>query len=57
MECGKYQNFYYMMDSKGEGGVLVGKTEVNRSLGRRRHRWEDNIKIDLQGKGCGGIHQ
>jgi hypothetical protein len=47
MECGKYQNYYYTMDSKGEGGVLVGKPEVNRSLGRRRHRWEDNSKIDL----------
>jgi len=57
MECGKYQNYYYMMVSKGEGWALVGKPEVNRSLGRRTHRWEDNIKIGLQEKGCGGIHQ
>ena len=28
--------------------VLVGKPEGNRSLGRPRHRWEDNIKMDLQ---------
>jgi len=28
--------------------VLVGKPEVNRQLGRSRHRWEDNIKMDLQ---------
>jgi hypothetical protein len=45
------------MDSKGKGGFLVVKPEVNRSLGRRRHRWEDDIKIDLQEIGRGGIHQ
>ena len=28
--------------------VLVGKPERKRLLGRPRHRWEDNIKIDLQ---------
>jgi hypothetical protein len=27
--------------------IFVGKCE-GRSLGRHRHRWEDNIKIDLQ---------
>jgi hypothetical protein len=43
-----------MMDSKGEGGVWVGKAEVNRSLERRRHGWENNIKIELQGIGCSG---
>jgi len=28
--------------------VLVGKPEEKRLLGRPRHRWEDNIKMDLQ---------
>jgi hypothetical protein len=28
--------------------IFVGKPEGRRSLGRQRHRWEDNIKIDLQ---------
>jgi hypothetical protein len=28
--------------------ILVGKPEENRPLGRLRHRWEDNINIDLQ---------
>ena len=43
----------------GEGRVvhrvLVGKPEGKRPLGRPRHRWEDNIKMDLQevGGGCG----
>jgi len=31
----------------------VEKTEGKRPLGRRRHRWEDNIKMDLQEVGCG----
>jgi len=35
--------------------VLVGKPEGRRPLGRPRHRWEDNIKMDLKevGGGCG----
>jgi hypothetical protein len=28
--------------------VLVGKPEGKRPLERPRHRWEDNIKMDLQ---------
>ena len=34
--------------------VLVGKPDGKRPLGRRRRRWEDNIKMDLQevGGGC-----
>jgi hypothetical protein len=32
----------------------VGKPERKRPLGRHRHRWEDNIKIDLKGIGWGG---
>ena len=33
----------------------MGKPEGQRPLGRRRRRWEDNIKIDLQKVGCRGI--
>jgi hypothetical protein len=33
--------------------VLVGKPEGKRPLGRPRHRWEDNIKMDLQEVGVG----
>ena len=29
--------------------------EETRTLGRPRRRWEDNIKIDLQEVGCGGM--
>ena len=35
--------------------VLVGKPEGKRPLGRPRIRWEDNIKMDLQEVGCGGM--
>jgi 3-oxoacyl-ACP reductase-like protein len=35
--------------------VLVGKPEGKRPLGRPRHRWEDNIKMDLQEAGCGDM--
>jgi len=35
--------------------VLVGRHEGKRPLGRPRRRWEDNIKMDLQEVGCGGM--
>jgi hypothetical protein len=28
--------------------ILMGRTEGKRPLGRPRHRWEVNIKMDLQ---------
>jgi hypothetical protein len=34
---------------------LVGKPEGKRALRRPRHRWEDNIKMDLQEVGCEGM--
>jgi hypothetical protein len=42
-------------ERRGVYRVLVGKPEGKRSLGRRRRRWEDNIKMDLQETGCGGM--
>jgi hypothetical protein len=35
--------------------LLVGKPEGKRPLGRPRHRWMDNIKIDLLEIGLGGV--
>jgi hypothetical protein len=35
---------------------LVGKPEGKRTLGRPRRRWGDNIKMDLQEVGCGGVY-
>ena len=34
---------------------LVGKPEGKRPLGRPRRRWDDNIKMDLDEIGCGGV--
>ena len=43
----------------GEGRVvyriLVGKHDRKRPLGRLRRKLEDNIKMDLQEVGCGGM--
>ena len=41
-------------EERGLHRVLVGKPERKRPLGRPRHRWEDNIKMDLKevGGGC-----
>jgi hypothetical protein len=36
--------------------VLVGKPEGKRSLGRPSCRWEDNIKLYLQGVGCESMY-
>jgi hypothetical protein len=35
--------------------VLVGKSEGRRPLGRPRHRWENNIRMDLREVGCGCV--
>ena len=40
-----------MWERRGIYRVLVGKTEGKRP----RHRWENNIKMDLQEVGCGGM--
>jgi hypothetical protein len=44
-----------MGEERGVYRVLVGKPEGKRSLGRPRRRWEDNIKMDIQELGCGGM--
>jgi hypothetical protein len=44
-----------MGERRGVYRVLAGKPEGKRPLGRPRRRWEDNIKMDLQEVGCGGM--
>jgi len=44
-----------MGERKGVYRVLVGKPEGKRPLGRTRRRWKDNIKMDLQEVGYGGM--
>ena len=44
-----------MGERKCACSVLLVKTEGKRPVGRPRRRWEDNIKMDLQEVGCGGM--
>ena len=44
-----------MEDTRGVYRVLVGKPERKRPLGRPKHRWENDIKLDLQEVGCRGV--
>jgi len=43
----------HMGEERGVYGFLVGKPEGKRPLGRPRHTWVDNIRMDLQEVGCG----
>ena len=45
--CGTYG------EGRGVQRVPVGKLVGKRPLGRPRRRWEDNVKMDLQGVGGG----
>jgi hypothetical protein len=44
-----------MGEVKGAYSILVGRPEGRRPLGRPRHRWEDNIKMDLREIGFGDV--
>jgi hypothetical protein len=44
-----------MGEVRGLHRVLVGEPERMGPLGRPRHRWEDNIKMDFHEVGCGGM--
>ena len=48
-------NVARMGERRGAYRVLVGKPEGKRPPVRPRHRWEDNIKVDLQKVGCGSL--
>jgi hypothetical protein len=38
----------YVREMKHAYGVLVGKPQGKRPVGRPRHRWDDNIKMSLK---------
>jgi len=44
-----------MGERRGVYRSLVGKPEGNCALGRPRRRWDDNIKMNLQEVGRGGM--
>jgi hypothetical protein len=45
-----------MGEGRGVYKVLVGRPEGKRPLERSRHRWEDNIKMDLREIGIDGTN-
>jgi hypothetical protein len=46
------------MHGKGRGvyGFLIGRPKGKKPLGRPKHRWEDNIKMDLREIGIYGAN-
>jgi hypothetical protein len=40
---------------RGAYNILVGRPEGRRPLGRPRHRWEDNTKMELREIGFGDV--
>jgi hypothetical protein len=54
-----WKNLSLHNQSTGEGrgvyGVLMGKPERKRPLGRPRRRWKDNMKMVLQEVRCWGM--
>jgi hypothetical protein len=42
-----------MVEKRNAYRVFMGKPEGKRPLGRHRHRWEDNININLREIGRG----
>jgi hypothetical protein len=54
----EYTNFPHvacMGEGKGVYRVLVGRPKGKKLLGRPRHRWEDNIKLDHREIGINGV--
>jgi hypothetical protein len=45
-----------MGEGRGVHRVLVGRPDGKRPLGRPRHRWEDNIKLDVREIGIDGVN-
>jgi len=44
-----------LMGERGVNRVLMRKPEGKKPLGRPGSRWENNINMDLQEVGCGGM--
>jgi hypothetical protein len=51
----KYIVNFYVGETRNAYRILVGKPEGKRPLGRPRHRWVDNIKMDLREIGWDGM--
>jgi hypothetical protein len=42
-------------EKRNASRLLMGKTEIERLLGRPRRRWMDNIKMDRRVLGCSSV--
>ena len=47
--------FFGMWDRIGSYRFFVERSDENRPLGKTQRRWEDNIKVDIQGVGRGSM--
>jgi len=47
--------FSAMWDRRGAYRIFVERSDENRPLGKPQRRWEDNIKVDIQGVGRGSM--
>jgi hypothetical protein len=45
----------HMGQMRNADSILVGKPEGKRPLGRPRHKWEDNIRMDVRKIGWEGV--
>jgi hypothetical protein len=45
-----------MREGRSVYRVLVGRPEGKRALVRPRHRWDDNVKMDLREIGIDGVN-
>ena len=45
-----------MEEGRGAFKILTGKPTGKRPLGRPRHRWEDNIRMDLEEIGINAVN-
>jgi hypothetical protein len=55
MRIGLAGHVAHMGERRGVYRVLVRRPKGKRPLGRPRRRWDDNIKMDIQEVGCGGV--
>jgi hypothetical protein len=50
-----FNNLSYLTTVLHKYKILIRKLKRKRPLGRPRHRWEDNIRMDLQETGWEGV--
>jgi hypothetical protein len=49
--------YKYMGEMRNVYKILVRKSEGKQQLRKPKHRWEDNIRIDLRKRGWADVNQ